>query len=433
MISSMGTGVTSSNSSRDMVNRLCTRRGVDQLTICAPKVDQLTIFAPKVHRDSGNKAEPSSPTPSTHSQSTQSLISDEPSSPSLSDMSSDEWDFDKGEILGAGSMASVYKVTRRSDGRDFAAKYVHTTQPEQLQELRNEYELLQTLCHESVVCATQLSEGCMNACFYMELCRGGSVEDRVRRHGAFSEQVATSLAKQLLEGLDYLHSHRIVHRDIKPMNLLLVHDDTTKLKIADFNSAMQLHTQCGSSLMLSARGTQLYAAPELRFGLQWNERVDVWAAGLCIFFMLRSQQPFDSASRERTQLLQQGRLPLVAWGAMSKPMVNLVRQCLNVEMRDRPSPMELLEHRIFTDSTKSAPVATAVDACNASMTNARFRQCFAPLYLASSGLLMQWPSTPCCATQESPCQLTVRDLASRHYMRSEGRTDSSVKAWTSPI
>jgi len=428
MTPSTATSAKSFRSGRGIATRLCMRRGLGQLSICAPPNS-----VAKVHKISGNKSEPSSPTPSIHSLSTESLKSTEPISPSLSEFSIDEWDFDKGELLGTGSMASVYKVTRRSDCNDFAAKHVYSTQPEHLQALKDECSLLQTLCHESIVCVIQWFEGHMDACFCMELCRGGSVEQHIKRHGTFSEQLATGLTRQLLEGLDYLHSHRVVHRDIKPMNLLLVHEDATRLKIADFNSATQLNTQSGTSIMLSARGTQLYAAPELRFGLQWNERVDVWAAGLSIFFMLRSQQPFKSASRQNARMLQQGCLPHVAWGAMSTCMANLVRQCLVVEMRDRPSPMELLEHRIFSGSNTANIWATAEDACVAGIANAWSCPCLAPFDLASCGILRRRPSTSCCATQQSPCQPTVRDLALRRFLRLEGGLDSSVKAWTSPI
>jgi len=420
--------VKSCRSGGGLANRLCARRGMDQLRICAPP-----HTVPKVHDILGNRSEPTSPTPSIHSLSTEILKSDEPCSPSLTDVSVDEWEFDKGELLGTGSMASVYRVTRRSDCQDFAAKHVHSSHPEQLQALRDECSLLQKLCHESIVCAIQRFESCMDAWFCMELCKGGTVEERVKQHGAFSEQVAIRLTRQLLEGLDYLHSVRVVHCDIKPMNLLLVHDDATRLKIADFNCATQLNTHSGSSIMLSVCGTQLYAAPELRFGLLWNERVDVWAAGLSIFFMLRSKQPFNSASRQNAHMLQQGCLPHIAWGAISKCMANLVQQCLVVEMRDRPSPMELLEHRIFSGSNTASMEARAENACRAGIANDWFCQCPVAFWLASCGILMQRPSTACPAARQSPCQPTVQDLALRRYLRIEGGMHSSVKAWTSPI
>lgn len=410
-----------------IANRLCMRRGVEQLQIRAP---QLTEEKPLAILGLG--AEPSSPAPSIGSLSTASFGSHEPSSPSGSDLSMDEWGFDTDEFLGAGSMASVYKVTRRSDGQRFAAKHVHSEDPEPMRQLREEHGLLMTLCHDNVVSATQLYERRVDAWLCMEFCRGGSVEDHVVRHGAFSELTVTTLSRQLLEGMNYLHQRRVVHRDLKPMNLLLTSEDATTLKIGDFGSASQLDSKKNSSGMLSARGTQLYSAPELRFGLEWNERVDVWACGLCIYFMARSQQPFNSASRQNARLLQQGCLPPTDWGAMSKPLVNLVRQCLAVPMHDRPSPMELLEHRLFSDledSERAASGDTAEGSCIADSRDP------AVTSLASCGLIMRdlHTSLVCSARQRSARQQHVRDLATQRYWRLEGMLPASAKAWTSPL
>jgi len=358
--------------------------------------------------------------------STLSVKSGEPPSPALSDISMEECGFDTGELLGAGSLASVYKVTRRSDCQQFAAKYVYSEEPDKLDALRNEYELLKMLVHDSVVSVTQLYEGPGDAWLCMELCKGGCVESHVMRHGAFSEQMATNLARQLLEGVGYLHKRRICHRDIKPMNLLL-HEDATSLKIGDFNSATRLRCRTGSSVMLSARGTPLYSAPELRFGLQWNERIDVWASGLSIYFMVRAQQPFSLANRQSARLLQQGCLPPIDWGGSSKLMVNLVRQCLVVEMRDRPSPVELLEHAIFSDSTAAAMGTTA-----ASSTTV---QHLVLTSLASCGLLMHSLNNLrySIVQRQSRHQPTMRDLALRRYLSLEGSDSSLAQAWTSPI
>merc|ERR550532_3219784 len=104
------------------------------------------------------------------------------------------------------------------------------------------------------------------------------------------------------------------------MNLLLLQQEPTQLKISDFNTAKQLGCRTGCSVMLSARGTQLYAAPELLFGLQSNERVDVWASGLCIYVMLRARHPFPNGKPRDIRALQQGHLPSLHWGAMGKPM-----------------------------------------------------------------------------------------------------------------
>lgn len=412
--SSESGGSNTSSADTATLSSICKRRGVEQLQIRAPPPQVV-----KVPCKLDVSLRQTSASSSLDSVSTGSLMSDTPSSLLPSDLSMDEWGFITCEFLGAGSMGSVYKVVQRSGNQEFAAK--HVCDSEYIRELREEYELMKMLCHDNIIRPTQFYERYGDAWLCMELCKDGSVEDRIVRHGAFQEQVATVLAKHLLEGLNYLCGKRIVHRDIKPMNLLLSKGET-HLKIADFNCAKRLGCHRGNSAMLSERGTQLYAAPELRLGLQWNERIDVWACGLCIFMLLRAQQPLDLTQRRSARLLQQGCLPCVDWGAISNSMANLVRQCLTVEMRDRPSPMELLEHCVLSGSKQAALSGTTKG------------ESLAPS-LAACGILMLGSDTrPCSSSQHQAGHLqALRDLAARRYLRVEGWNHSSCKAWTSPI
>eukprot|EP00435_Cladocopium_sp_Y103_P045575 s802_g13.t1 len=121
------------------------------------------------------------------------------------------------------------------------------------------------------------------------------------------------------------------------------------LKITDFNSAKRVGA-CGNGLLLTDRGTQLYNAPELRFGRLWNERIDIWASGLCLYFMLKKHVPFTIGDQKVAGTLLAGstsKLPYIDWSTMSPLAGNLIRQCLCVEPYDRPTAMELRLHRFF--------------------------------------------------------------------------------------
>jgi len=109
--------------------------------------------------------------------------------------------------------------------------------------------------------------------------------------------------------------------------------------------------------MLTDRGTHAYTAPEIRFGRSWNERVDIWACGLCLFFMLEGRLPFDCNSQKVRRALLSGKLPEVVWDGISELGRNLTEQCLTVQMRDRPTAMELLLHPFFDQDTPSSPQA----------------------------------------------------------------------------
>lgn len=264
--------------------------------------------------------------------------------------------FKVGAVLGQGTMALVRQGTRRSDGGQVAVKCIRCEDEELQQFTRDEYELIRSLRHPSILAVESLFEDQTTQWLVMEFCAGGSVDQHVENSGPLREIEARGLAVQLLQGVNYLHKKRIVHRDLKPANLLLHtgvrqrEDSITTLKIADFNSAKQIGRGPGSSLMLTDRGTHIYAAPELRFGCLWNERVDIWACGLCIYYFLRACLPFIITHRSISTQLLSGELPPINWQGMPQLMKNLVQQCLIVQMHDRPPAMQLLLHPAFEDS-----------------------------------------------------------------------------------
>jgi len=193
----------------------------------------------------------------------------------------------------------------------------------------------------------------------MDMCSGGSLESFTRQHGPADEFTAQQLSCQLFRGVNYLHHKRVVHRDLKPANLLLQRASTAavppvspatpgatssnwQLKISDFNSAKRVGKANG--LLLTDRGTQLYTAPELRFGRLWNERIDIWACGMCVYYMLKKHVPFDICQKQVADTLLTGELPCVDWHEISANAGNLIRQCLVVDPADRPTAMILLVH-----------------------------------------------------------------------------------------
>lgn len=256
------------------------------------------------------------------------------------------WEYELGKVLGTGSFSVVRLAIRRSDGKQFAVKCVSAGDEEQQESARREYEIMRMLCHPALLSAESLHTSRDVMHLYLEFCEGGNILDFVEGNGPFWEDEAPVLFEQFFCGIDYLHHRRIVHRDVKNANLLLT-GQSRELKIADFGSAAQIgHSAgCTSHGMLSARcGTRIWAAPELIFGRQWNERVDIWSCGLCLYFMLRGTLPFDIDACNVKRCLQSGRLPEIEWGRLSTLSQNIVQQCLRVDFRDRPPAMELQQH-----------------------------------------------------------------------------------------
>mmetsp|Transcript_57916 Transcript_57916/g.186004 ORF Transcript_57916/g.186004 Transcript_57916/m.186004 type:complete len:526 (+) Transcript_57916:99-1676(+) len=288
--------------------------------------------------------------------------------------------YELGAVLGSGTTAVVRSARSLlaqgpwQEGQELAVKCVSGADEELRRFAQEEHELLRSLCHRSIIAVGGMYESVHGAWICMELCTDGSVDARVRRCGAFVEEAARALCLQLFHGVNYLHGKRIVHRDLKPSNVLLT-EGATSLKIVDFNSAKRIGGGAGASAMLTDRGTHDFSAPELRFGTLWNERVDEWACGLCLYFMLQAALPFAIMHRATAQVLRSGKLPPMHWDTAESPtsaaseaascgaggtsilMRNLVLQCLTVNMHDRPPVMELLMHPVFHQHDKPLQAA----------------------------------------------------------------------------
>lgn len=252
--------------------------------------------------------------------------------------------FSLGKVLGSGSMATVYRVTRTSDGCEFAGKRVSSVDEEVKEFTLTEFKLMQQLDHPHVLKAYGLYEDLRYMWICTELCEDGCLQSYVEKMERLSESHALVLSAQLLQGIDFLHSKRVVHRDVKPQNLFLT-GGGKQLKIGDLNSAKQLSCNGKKEAMLSQRCTMLYCAPEIRLGLIWNERVDIWGAGLCMYYMLKGALPFARDCLDLVDPAEPSKLLPITWGDTSETVAGLVEKCLTLDHRFRPAAMELLEHQ----------------------------------------------------------------------------------------
>ena len=135
---------------------------------------------------------------------------------------------------------------------------------------------------------------------------GGELYHKIVAQGTFTEHDCKTIVKQLLEGLEHLHSHGICHRDLKPENIMFVADDSSDIKIIDFGLSKLLAKEplCvvpQEFKMKTKIGTPYYVSPEILAG-SYDLKCDIWAVGVIAYFMLCGQPPF-LASNE-AQLFQ---------------------------------------------------------------------------------------------------------------------------------
>lgn len=193
----------------------------------------------------------------------------------------------EGRCLGRGAFGHVYVCLNVDTGEQQVVKKIYLRgnnrqRSRVLATLQNELNMLGSLHHPHIVQYFGVVErhDCIN--IFMELMAGGSLKDQISEYGAISEPLCIHFMKQILSGLQYLHSKDIVHRDIKPANIL--RHTRAHVKIGDFGSAKFLQAMC-SEQGVDIQGTPHYTAPEIvRDARRYEPRSDVWSVGITVLF-----------------------------------------------------------------------------------------------------------------------------------------------------
>lgn len=256
----------------------------------------------------------------------------------------------RGKLLGQGAFGRVYLCYDVDTGRELAAKQVQfdPESPETSKEvsaLECEIQLLKNLHHERIVqyygCLRDHSEKTLS--IFMEYMPGGSVKDQLKAYGALTENVTRKYTRQILEGMSYLHSNMIVHRDIKGANIL--RDSEGNVKLGDFGASKRLQTICMSGTGIrSVTGTPYWMSPEVISGEGYGRKADVWSLGCTVVEMLTEKPPWAEyeAMAAIFKIATQPTNPLLPVHC-SEQARDFIR-CIFVEAKQRPSAEELLRH-----------------------------------------------------------------------------------------
>ncbi|KAL1021864.1 hypothetical protein UPYG_G00019040 [Umbra pygmaea] len=203
-----------------------------------------------------------------------------------------------GKLLGQGAFGRVFLCYDADTARELAVKQVHfdPESPETSKEvsaLECEIQLLKNLCHERIVqyygCLRDSNERTLS--IFMEYMPGGSIKDQLKSYGALTENVSRRYTRQILEGVSYLHSNMIVHRDIKGANIL--RDSVGNVKLGDFGASRRLQTICLSGTGIkSVTGTPYWMSPEVISGEGYGRKADIWSVGCTVVEMLTQRPPW---------------------------------------------------------------------------------------------------------------------------------------------
>ncbi|XP_020241298.1 serine/threonine-protein kinase ATG1c-like isoform X2 [Asparagus officinalis] len=212
-------------------------------------------------------------------------------------------DYMFGRQIGSGSFSVVWLLARhRILGFEVAVKEIVMEKlGRKLQEsLLSEIVILKKIKHPNIIALHDIIEAPGRIYLVLEYCRGGDLSMYIQRHGSVPEATAKHFMQQLAAGLQVLRENNLIHRDLKPQNLLLsTYDENSVLKIADFGFARSLQPR---GLAETLCGSPLYMAPEIMQLQKYDAKADLWSVGAILYQLVTGRTPFSGMNQ--IQLLQ---------------------------------------------------------------------------------------------------------------------------------
>jgi eukaryotic-like serine/threonine-protein kinase len=201
--------------------------------------------------------------------------------------------YDLEELIGTGGMSSVYRAHDRLLERTVALKVLHhqyTGDEEYVERFRREARSVATLSHPNIVTVIDRGEHEGRQFIVFEYVEGENLKRLIERRGPAPVTTALELAMQIARGLSFAHQQGLVHRDVKPQNVLMNGDG--QAKVTDFGIARSLDVKHGMTQTGTVLGTSDYIAPEQAQGQRVDEHTDVYSLGVVLYEMLLNEVPF---------------------------------------------------------------------------------------------------------------------------------------------
>ncbi|XP_054723172.1 serine/threonine-protein kinase 26-like [Uloborus diversus] len=280
-----------------------------------------------------------------------------PSSSSLSQQVDPELIFTRQEKIGQGGFGEVFKGVNTHTQQVVAIKVIDLEQvAEEIEDIRQEIMVL-SQCdspHVTKYYGSYLQGP--KLWIVMEYLGGGSAWDLLKAV-KFEELHIAIVLRDVLKGLDYLHSERKVHRDIKAANILL--SELGEVKLADFGVAGQLTNTTGKRNSLV--GTPFWMAPEVIRRSAYDFKADIWSLGITAIELAKGKAPRSELHPMKVLLLIPKSHPPQLGGDFSKHFRDLVEACLNKDPANRPTAKELLKFPFIRKAKKNTYIVELIE------------------------------------------------------------------------
>lgn len=253
--------------------------------------------------------------------------------------------------IGKGNFGRVFQAVD-CYGREFALKKLdkRVLDEETLCYVKKEIEIMSSVNHKNVVKCFFASENESSIFIAIEMCYGGDLESYLKKFKPKKKTLRKWL-RGLVEGLDYLHSRGIIHRDLKLANFLVSskEEDVAECKLADFGFAKRMDR----SITATQLGSPLFMAPEIFRNDCYDMKADIWSLGTALYELLIGKPLYECTSLPELIQAHQREIIIESSSKLSSHYKLLLCQCLSLNPEDRPTCKEILQMSCFSDHFKS--------------------------------------------------------------------------------
>lgn len=242
------------------------------------------------------------------------------------------------EELGTGGMGKVYRVMDEKLDEEVALKVLKpeiAADKDMIKRFKNELKFARKIAHRNICKMYDLNEAEKTPYITMEYVKGQDLKNFIRRKGKLAEEDAIAIVKQVCEGLAEAHKLGVIHRDLKPQNIMI--DEKRNAKVMDFGIARSIEapgvTQTGVMI-----GTPDYISPEQADGEEADMRSDIYAVGIILYEMVTGGVPFRGDSALSVAIKHKTQMPLAPKKLnpeVSDDLSRLIMICIEKERKKR--------------------------------------------------------------------------------------------------